>query len=211
MKVVALVSGGKDSCYSIMKCREHGHEVVALANLQPYPDASDELDSHCFQTVGHQALELYPACTGLPLYRLRFHGRSHNRELAYAVCEGDEVEDLLRLLAYIKRDFPGLGGVASGAIASDYQRLRVESVCGRLGLASLAYLWHAPQARLLRVRSQRFWPTHILDSGLLRSVASKVQARISDTHAWRVPHAPCVLQALVGTSNAHTHGFLRLA
>ena len=40
----------------------------------------------------------------------------------------------------------GLQGVASGAIASDYQRLRVEAVCGRLGLTSLAYLWHQPQA-----------------------------------------------------------------
>ena len=41
----------------------------------------------------------------------------------------------------------GLQGVASGAIASDYQRLRVEAVCGRLGLTSLSYLWHQPQAR----------------------------------------------------------------
>jgi len=152
MRVVALISGGKDSCYSIMKCQEHGHEVVALANLQPYPDAGDELDSFCFQTVGHQLLDVYAACTGLPLYRLRFHGRSENRELAYAACEGDEVEDLFRLLAYVQADFPCLGGVASGAIASDYQRLRVESVCGRLGLTSLSYLWHMPQARLLQVR-----------------------------------------------------------
>lgn len=41
-------------------------------------------------------------------------------------------------------------GVASGAIASDYQRTRVERVCTRLGLVSLAYLWHQPQGALLR-------------------------------------------------------------
>lgn len=46
--------------------------------------------------------------------------------------------------------FPGVQAVASGAIASDYQRLRVEHVCSRLGLVSLAYLWHQPQALLLR-------------------------------------------------------------
>lgn len=40
--------------------------------------------------------------------------------------------------------------MASGAIASDYQRLRVESVCARLGLTSLAFLWRQPQAPLLR-------------------------------------------------------------
>ncbi len=35
MRVVALVSGGKDSCYNMMKCVAAGHEIVALANLQP--------------------------------------------------------------------------------------------------------------------------------------------------------------------------------
>ncbi|MCI02302.1 meiotically up-regulated protein 71-like protein, partial [Trifolium medium] len=39
--------------------------------------------------------------------------------------------------------------VCSGAIASDYQRLRVESVCSRLGLVSLAYLWKQDQSVLL--------------------------------------------------------------
>ncbi len=37
MKFVALVSGGKDSIYCIMKCLEFGHELVAIANLTP-PD-----------------------------------------------------------------------------------------------------------------------------------------------------------------------------
>lgn len=27
MKVVALISGGKDSCYAMMKCIEYGHQV----------------------------------------------------------------------------------------------------------------------------------------------------------------------------------------
>lgn len=31
---------------------------------------------------------------------------------------------------------------------ADYQRTRVERVCARLGLVSLAYLWHQPQVRL---------------------------------------------------------------
>ena len=52
----------------------------------------------------------------------------HMQGLAYTETEGDEVEDLMQLLAAAKRRFPGLQGVASGAIASDYQRLRVESV-----------------------------------------------------------------------------------
>jgi diphthine-ammonia ligase len=35
MRVVALVSGGKDSCYNMVQCVAAGHEIVALANLQP--------------------------------------------------------------------------------------------------------------------------------------------------------------------------------
>ena len=54
------------------------------------------------------------------------------------------------LLAYVKREMPEVTAVSSGAIASDYQRTRVERVCARLGLVSLAYLWHQPQSRLLQ-------------------------------------------------------------
>lgn len=35
MRVVALVSGGKDSCFNILQCVAAGHEIVALANLRP--------------------------------------------------------------------------------------------------------------------------------------------------------------------------------
>jgi diphthine-ammonia ligase len=70
--------------------------------------------------------------------------------LSYTRSEGDEVEDLYQLLAFAKRRMPGIQAVASGAIASDYQRLRVEHVCARLGLVSLAYMWHQPQDELLQ-------------------------------------------------------------
>lgn len=35
MRVVALVSGGKDSCFNMMQCVAAGHEIVGLANLEP--------------------------------------------------------------------------------------------------------------------------------------------------------------------------------
>jgi len=66
----------------------------------------------------------------------------------YLPTEGDEVEDLYRLLERVVREM-GVKGVAVGAILSDYQRVRVESVCLRLGLTPLAYLWQRDQAELL--------------------------------------------------------------
>ena len=33
MKVVGLISGGKDSVFNMIECVAHGHEIVCLANL----------------------------------------------------------------------------------------------------------------------------------------------------------------------------------
>ena len=49
MKVVALISGGKDSCYNMIECVRNGHEIVALANLKPKIEG--EIDSMMYQTV----------------------------------------------------------------------------------------------------------------------------------------------------------------
>ncbi|KAM0854792.1 hypothetical protein ACQ4PT_050182 [Festuca glaucescens] len=125
MEVMALVSGGKDSCFSMMRCLDYGHKVVALANLIPLDDAVDELDSYM------------------------------DHALKYSVTPGDEVEDMFALLSEVKRRIPSIGAVSSGAIASDYQRLRVESVCSRLGLVSLAYMWKQDQTQLLEEMNAR--------------------------------------------------------
>lgn len=150
MKVVALVSGGKDSCYAMMRCLEYGHQIVALANLLPLDDSVDELDSFMYQTVGHQIVTAYTQCMGLPLFRRRIQGGSSARELRYNLTASDEVEDLFLLLKEVKRSFPSLEGVTCGAIASDYQRNRVENVCSRLNIVSLAYLWKQDQTTLLQ-------------------------------------------------------------
>lgn len=150
MKVVGLVSGGKDSCFAMMKCLQYGHQIVALANLLPADDAVDELDSYMYQTVGHQIVVSYAKCMGVPLFRRRIQGSTRHHDLSYNVTPGDEVEDMFILLNEVKKRIPSLTAVSSGAIASDYQRLRVESVCSRLGLVSLAYLWKLDQSLLLQ-------------------------------------------------------------
>ncbi|XP_062906815.1 diphthine--ammonia ligase isoform X3 [Mobula hypostoma] len=148
MRVIALVSGGKDSCYNMMQCVVAGHEVVALANLRP-ANHKDELDSYMYQTVGHEAMDLYSEATGLPLYRHTIKGSSLSIGRDYTEYEGDEVEDLYHLLKQIKEK-EAAEAVSVGAILSDYQRVRVENVCKRLNLQPLAYLWRRNQEDLLR-------------------------------------------------------------
>ncbi|XP_052870212.1 uncharacterized protein LOC128275670 isoform X2 [Anopheles cruzii] len=147
MRVVALVSGGKDSTYNMMQVTAEGHEVVALANL--HPKDRDELDSYMYQTVGHQGIEKLAQAMELPLYRRMTRGNSINTKGHYEPTEDDEVEDLYELLAMVQRE-QHIEAVAVGAILSDYQRVRVENVCARLNLVSLAYLWRRDQTELLQ-------------------------------------------------------------
>ncbi|KAM7327569.1 diphthine--ammonia ligase isoform X1 [Alexandromys fortis] len=151
MRVAALISGGKDSCYNMMQCIAAGHRIVALANLRPDESQveSDELDSYMYQTVGHHAIDLYAEAMALPLYRRTIRGRSLETGKMYTTREGDEVEDLYELLKLVKEK-EEIEGVSVGAILSDYQRVRVENVCKRLDLQPLTYLWQRNQEDLLR-------------------------------------------------------------
>jgi len=56
-----------------------------------------------------------------------------------------EVEDLKNLLAGLDVE-----GVVSGAVASKYQKARIDNVCKRLGLKSIAPLWGEKPEKLLR-------------------------------------------------------------
>ena len=131
MRLAALVSGGKDSCHALGLAAAGGHAVVCMLNLAPADAGAHDADSHCFQTVGHAALDALAEATGLPLLRRRMTGASVDTGMLYdggSGGAGDEVEDLAALVAAAAAAFPGLDGVVSGAVASDYQRLRVENV-----------------------------------------------------------------------------------
>jgi len=147
LKVVALVSGGKDSCYNMIECVKNGHQIVALANLKPAKQG--ELDSYMYQTVGQEGISLYAEAMGVPLFRRETNGNSKSKELNYQPEPEDEVEDLYNLLQDIKKKI-NFDAVSSGAILSNYQRIRVENVCDRLNILSLAYLWERDQDTLLQ-------------------------------------------------------------
>ncbi|CAG8683821.1 15976_t:CDS:2, partial [Acaulospora morrowiae] len=150
MKVVALISGGKDSCFNMLHCIANNHQIIALANLRPSASSDkDELDSFMYQTVGHDAIEYYSECMNLPLYRREIFGSPLIQDYDYRETPGDETEDLFLLLKQVKESHPEIEGVSAGAILSNYQRVRVENVCNRLGLMSLAYLWRRDQKELL--------------------------------------------------------------
>ena len=56
-----------------------------------------------------------------------------------------EVEDLKRLIEGLDVD-----AIVSGAIASAYQKSRIEKICGQLKLKCIAPLWHKNPLNILR-------------------------------------------------------------
>ncbi len=123
-KFIGLLSGGKDSCFNLMHCLANGHELVAIATLQPATGVGgssctqtltvDELDSHMYQSVGTQLLpyiaRAIPNAQGtgsIPLYTHEIKGQAVELGPEYgdrtkggegSETKGDETEDLTALL-----------------------------------------------------------------------------------------------------------------
>lgn len=152
MKFVALLSGGKDSCFNVIKAIQYGHDLVCLANLAP-PESfcGEDMDSFMYQTAGHSAVSKMDECFDVPLIRRSIMGTAVSQKLDYlSEVRDDEVEDMFMLLKEVKEKYPEVEGVSCGAIVSTYQRFRVESICQRLGLTVLSYLWQRDRLSLLQ-------------------------------------------------------------
>ena len=156
LNVIALISGGKDSLYTVLHCIQNGHRVIALANLFPSLSEgaesdnieNEDINSFMYQTVGHSVIPSYEKALQTPLYRQPITGISSQTGRYYDSSlnggASDETEDLVPLLERIKKHHPEADALCSGAILSTYQRTRIESVALRLGLMPLAYLWQYP-------------------------------------------------------------------
>ncbi|KAH9386996.1 diphthine-ammonia ligase [Nematocida major] len=145
MQFIALVSGGKDSIYNMQMAMQDGHIPVCLLNMK----MPAERDSFMFQYAGNNLLPGISECLNLPLHQKETSGLSKERGIEYKVTENDEIEDLFSAI----RSLQGLyefSAVSVGAISSVYQYNRVKSVCDRLNLQVLAYLWGQDQRELLQ-------------------------------------------------------------
>ena len=132
MRIAALVSGGKDSIFSVQKMIEAGHDVVCLVCLVPKNDESYMY--HCVNTSLVQSIS--QAC-GIPLF--------------YQTTSGVKEEELLEMEGILSRLVleRGVAGVCAGAIASEYQKSRIEKVCSALNLRPFFPLWGADPSLLL--------------------------------------------------------------
>jgi len=128
MRLAGLFSGGKDSCYAARLAELDGHDLVYLVSMR-----SENPDSYMFHTVNVGVTEL----------QAYVWGKEHVEARTRGVKE-KELEDLKRCLEALDVE-----GVVSGAVASSYQRQRIDGVCGELGLEHVSPLWGRERVGLL--------------------------------------------------------------
>ena len=135
MKVAVLFSGGKDSCLALWYAVHRGWDVVTLISVHP-----ENRDSWMFH---------YPS---IALTRLQAQSMDLPLVIVDSLGEKDrEVEDLTACLVDMK-ELLGVEAIVSGAVASEYQRTRIDSICNRIGLRSFTPLWLKDPELLLRLQ-----------------------------------------------------------
>jgi len=127
LQLAALFTGGKDSTYAAHLAESLG-EVKYLVTMIPRRE-----DSWMFHTVNIELASLIAEAYGV----------EHIAASTSGIKER-ELQDLKRVLRSLDVD-----AVVSGAIASNYQRKRIDGLCRQLGLKHFTPLWGRNSAELL--------------------------------------------------------------
>lgn len=129
MKVAALFSGGKDSVFSIYIAKQWGWDISHLVTVYP-----ENKDSWMFHSINIHLTEKLSEAINIPLIKKQTKGKKE-----------EELNDLKEILEDLD-----INGVISGAIASEYQRTRIEKICHEIGIKSFTPIWHKNQELILR-------------------------------------------------------------
>jgi len=132
MDIAVLFSGGKDSCYTIMKSIDANLNVKVLLTLHPKSEDSWLFHHPCIRWTKLQAEAMN---LQIATYNIESEGE-------------DEKYELSKHLQDIKNKF-GIEGIAAGALASQYQRRRMEDIAIDLGLRIYTPLWGLDPSKLL--------------------------------------------------------------
>lgn len=117
-----LFSGGKDSTYATWIAQHQAWDVKALVSILPR-----SVESLMFHFPNVRWTKIQADSMGVP-HRIIEAGQ-------------DELLSLRDGLERIGKELR-MDGVVTGAVASDYQKSRIDRICDALGLRSFAPLWH---------------------------------------------------------------------
>ena len=124
MKIAALISGGKDSIYAAYQAsKKHNLEcLIAIKSTNP--------ESYMFHIPNIDLVKL--------------QAKSMNIPLIFGKTKGEKELELKDLESAIKKAIKKykIQALVSGAIASNYQALRINNICKKLKIKSITPLWH---------------------------------------------------------------------
>jgi ABC transporter with metal-binding/Fe-S-binding domain ATP-binding protein len=123
LKSVWLLSGGKDSFLAAETARDQGHEIGLALTVIP------EEFSLMYHYPNASKAELVAGMRGTPWMSV-----SEDR--------------LASTLTDLRKQ--GYDELISGAIASEYQKTRLEKLCTEIGMESFTPLWHKDQSDIIR-------------------------------------------------------------
>lgn len=158
MKVIAVCSGGKDSTFNMMECIRHGHEIVGLINLKPPNSgvvAASEINIENYNeeaidgdiSMGDIYLDLFAKAMELPMCKAP-NQKSSNKKNKFGN------NDLFKVFNQFKTDLESknsykVGGISMGVITNSVQKSKMDNICEKLGVQSLAYLYGRKQSEIM--------------------------------------------------------------
>src|SRR5215467_9845547 len=139
MRFGALFSGGKDSTYATW-LTSRTHELTCVITIFPMSESS-----YMFHYPNIQWTSLQAQAMDIPQIEQRTEG-----------VKEIELDDLRKGISEAK-SVHGISAVCTGALASVYQKERVERICSELGLECLSPLWQIePEGHLRRIVKDGF-------------------------------------------------------
>jgi diphthine-ammonia ligase len=146
-KVGCSWSGGKDSCYAVMKAIEGGHAPAVLLNVMNEEGVISR--SH---GLPHHILNQQADAMGVPLFAIASSWKEYEKHFVHA-------------LKSLKQEYE-IEGVVFGDIDLDAHRQWEEKVCEEAGLMALLPLWKRPRKALLMEMLARGIKTMIVSCNL---------------------------------------------
>ena len=128
LRLGALFSSGKDSNYALYEMQRQNYEISCLITIK-----SKNPDSYMFHSANIVIAKLQAEALGIPIVEIESSGEKEN-----------ELRDLERALKIAREKFK-INGIVTGALASNYQRKRIENAADSCGLRVFSPLWQKNQ------------------------------------------------------------------
>lgn len=146
MGYAALYSGGKDSTLALWLLQKEGLEVDKLITVVPKRE-----DSYMFHKPNIHLVPQLAKSMDIPLVKVDTEGEKEK-----------ELDDLERAISTLDTE-----GLITGAVASNYQKDRIENIGDKLGLEVRSPLWGMDQEKILRILIENNFDTRIVSVAAL--------------------------------------------